>query len=58
MTAMSVMQLLQHPGRIVEGEILLDGENLVGKTKKEMCKIRGNDISMIFQEPMTSLNPV
>lgn len=58
MTAMSVMQLLQHPGRIVEGEILLDGENLVGKSKKEMCKIRGNDISMIFQEPMTSLNPV
>lgn len=58
MTAMSVMQLLQHPGRIVEGEILLDGENLVDKTKKEMCKIRGNDISMIFQEPMTSLNPV
>ena len=58
MTAMSVMQLLQHPGRIVEGEILLDGENLVGKTKQEMCKIRGNDISMIFQEPMTSLNPV
>lgn len=58
MTAMSVMQLLQRPGRIVEGEVLLDGENLVGKSKNAMCKIRGNDISMIFQEPMTSLNPV
>ena len=58
MTAMSVMQLLQYPGRIVEGEIKLDGENLVGKTKAEMCNVRGNDISMIFQEPMTSLNPV
>ena len=58
MTAMSVMQLLQRPGKIVEGEIILDGDNLVGKSKNEMSKIRGNDISMIFQEPMTSLNPV
>lgn len=58
MTAMSVMQLLQPPGRIVEGEILLDGEDLVGKSAKEMCDVRGNKISMIFQEPMTSLNPV
>ncbi len=58
MTAMSTMQLLQYPGRVVAGEILLDGENLLDKTKKEMDEIRGNRISMIFQEPMTSLNPV
>ena len=58
MTAMSVMQLLQYPGRVVAGEILLNGENLLEKTKPEMDDIRGNRISMIFQEPMTSLNPV
>ena len=58
MTAMSTMQLLQYPGRVVAGEILLDGENLLEKTKKEMDEIRGNRITMIFQEPMTSLNPV
>lgn len=58
MTAMSVMQLLQYPGRVVEGEILLDGENLLEKTKNEMNEIRGSKVSMIFQEPMTSLNPV
>lgn len=58
MTAMSVMQLIQRPGRVVEGRILLAGENLLEKTKAEMNQIRGNKISMIFQEPMTSLNPV
>ena len=58
MTAMSVMQLLQHPGKVVAGEILLNGEDLLKKTKNEMDEIRGNHISMIFQEPMTSLNPV
>lgn len=58
MTAMSVMQLLQKPGKVVDGEILLDGENLLDKSKKEIDEIRGNRISMIFQEPMTSLNPV
>lgn len=58
MTAMSVMQLLKYPGRVVEGEILVDGEDLLKKTKKEMDEIRGNKVSMIFQEPMTSLNPV
>ena len=58
MTAMSVMQLLQHPGRVVDGEILLKGENLLEKTPRQMCDVRGNEISMIFQEPMTSLNPV
>ena len=58
MTAMSVMQLLQHPGRVVEGEIWLKDRNLLKLSKREMCDIRGNEISMIFQEPMTSLNPV
>ena len=53
MTAMSTMQLLQYPGRVVAGEILLDGENLLEKTKKEMDEIRGNRITMIFQEQMT-----
>lgn len=58
MTAMSIMQLIVSPGRIVEGTIELDGEELTNKNKKEMAQIRGNKASMIFQEPMTSLNPV
>ena len=58
MTAMSVMQLLQHPGRVVEGEIWLKDKNLLELTTRQMCDVRGNEISMIFQEPMTSLNPV
>lgn len=57
-TSMSILNLLENPGRIVDGEILFEGENLVGASPKEMRKVRGNDISMIFQEPMTSLNPV
>lgn len=58
LTAMSVMQLLKPPACVAEGEILFEGENLLKKTKKEMNHIRGKRISMIFQEPMTSLNPV
>lgn len=58
MTAMSVMQLLVHPGRVVAGTIELEGEDLLRKSRREMEDIRGNRISMIFQEPMTSLNPV
>lgn len=58
MTAMSVMRLLQRPGRIVGGEILFNGTDLTRATDAQMRKIRGNKISMIFQEPMTSLNPV
>ncbi|MBQ1325358.1 MAG: ATP-binding cassette domain-containing protein, partial [Solobacterium sp.] len=46
MTAMSVMQLLQHPGKVVAGTIELEGENLLDKTEREMCDIRGNKISM------------
>ena len=57
-TSMSVMRLLQKPGKIIGGEIFFDGEDLMNKTEKEMQGIRGNDISMIFQDPMTSLNPV
>lgn len=57
-TSMSLMKLLQYPGVIKEGEILFEGSDVVPKTEKEMRKIRGNDIAMIFQDPMTSLNPV
>lgn len=58
MTAMSVMGLLRHPGRVVDGKILLKGRDITHLSRKELSKIRGNEISMIFQEPMTSLNPV
>lgn len=58
MTAMSVMQLLKKPGRVVDGTIKLNGEDLLKMNKKEINDIRGNRISMIFQEPMTALNPV
>jgi len=57
-TSLSLMKLLQYPGVIKEGQILFEGNDLVGKTEKEMRKVRGNDIAMIFQDPMTSLNPV
>jgi len=58
-TALSVMKLIpQPPGKIVEGQILYDGKNLVDLPAGQMRKIRGKEISMIFQEPMTSLNPV
>jgi len=58
-TSLSIMKLIpQPPGRIVGGEILLNGENLVPSSEKRMREIRGNEIAMIFQEPMTSLNPL
>jgi peptide/nickel transport system ATP-binding protein len=58
-TSLSVMGLLPHPnGFISNGEILLDGRKISNLKEKEMRKLRGNEISMIFQEPMTSLNPV
>jgi oligopeptide/dipeptide ABC transporter ATP-binding protein len=57
-TALSILRLIQSPpGKIVSGEILLEGDDLLKKSEREMEKIRGNKISMIFQEPMTSLNP-
>lgn len=57
-TSMSIMQLLQHPGKVKSGEIIFNGENLLEKSEKEMMRIRGKKIAMIFQDPMTSLNPV
>jgi peptide/nickel transport system ATP-binding protein len=58
-TALSIMRLIPTPpGRIVEGSINYDGRNLLDLTPAQMRKIRGKEISMIFQEPMTSLNPV
>ncbi|MBI3029029.1 MAG: ABC transporter ATP-binding protein [Candidatus Rokubacteria bacterium] len=58
-TALSIMRLIpQPPGRIVEGEIRYDGRSLLGLSPALMRKVRGKEISMIFQEPMTSLNPV
>ncbi len=56
-TAYSVLQILTYPGKIVSGSIKLNGTELVGKSDEEMRKIRGNKISIIFQDPMTSLNP-
>ena len=59
MTALALMGLVPHPvGRIASGRIVFDGEDLVRASDRRMRQIRGNDISMIFQEPMTSLNPV
>lgn len=58
-TSLSIMKLIPDPpGKIVDGEIMFEGADLLKKTEAEMRKIRGNDISMIFKEPMTSLNPV
>ena len=58
-TALSILRLLPEPvGQIVNGEIFLDGENLLEKKELEMQLIRGKKISMIFQDPMTSLNPI
>ncbi|WP_194840800.1 ABC transporter ATP-binding protein [Filobacillus milosensis] len=58
-TSLSVMGLIpKPPGKIVGGEILFKGEDLVHASEKRMRKLRGNDIAMIFQEPMTSLNPL
>nr|WP_307287919.1 ABC transporter ATP-binding protein [Bacillus sp. SORGH_AS_0510] len=58
-TSLSILQLISKPhGKIIEGEVVFKGKDLVKMGEKEIRKIRGNDISMIFQEPMTSLNPV
>jgi peptide/nickel transport system ATP-binding protein/oligopeptide transport system ATP-binding protein len=58
-TAQSIMRLIQSPpGRIVDGKILFEGLDLAALSDGDMRKIRGNEISMIFQEPMTSLNPI
>ncbi|MED1723418.1 ABC transporter ATP-binding protein [Brevibacillus parabrevis] len=58
-TSLSILRLIASPpGKMVGGEILFKGQDLIAKSEAEMRKIRGNEISMIFQEPMTSLNPV
>src|SRR5438132_14416746 len=57
-TALSIMRLVAPPGKIVAGEILFDGRDLLKLSNREMRDVRGNDVAMIFQDPMTSLNPV
>ena len=58
-SALSIMRLIPHPpGRIVSGEVLLNGENLLEFSDDEMRAVRGKEVAMVFQEPMTSLNPV
>ena len=58
-SALSLLRLIPNPpGKIVAGEILFEGRDLLKASKEEICDIRGNKIAMIFQEPMTSLNPV
>ncbi|MGZ6347844.1 MAG: ABC transporter ATP-binding protein, partial [Anaerolineales bacterium] len=55
---LSVMRLISQPGKIIEGEVIFDGQNLLKLTETEMTHMRGNRISMIFQQPQTALNPV
>jgi oligopeptide/dipeptide ABC transporter ATP-binding protein len=57
-TSLSIMRLISAPGKIVEGEINFDGKNLVTSSEEEMMQVRGNRISMIFQQPQSALNPV
>ncbi|MCR6108353.1 ABC transporter ATP-binding protein [Salipaludibacillus agaradhaerens] len=57
-TSLSIMRLIESPGKVKGGSITFNGEDLLAKSEAEMRHIRGNQISMIFQEPMTSLNPV
>lgn len=56
-TSLSVMRLIDPPGKIVGGEVIFEGTDLLKLSDREIRKVRGRDISMIFQEPMTSLNP-
>lgn len=57
-TSLSIMKLVSKPGKIKEGQILFDGKDLVQLSDKQMTNVRGREIGMIFQEPMTALNPV
>lgn len=57
-TSLSVMRLIQKPGNVESGKVLFKGQNLLEQTDAKMREIRGNEMAMIFQEPMTSLNPV
>lgn len=58
MTALAIMRLIKSPPGKIDGKILMGGQNLLSLSERQMRGVRGNDISMIFQEPMTSLNPV
>ncbi|HZQ49773.1 MAG TPA: ABC transporter ATP-binding protein [Candidatus Dormibacteraeota bacterium] len=58
MTALSLLKLVPEPGRIVGGKILLDGQDIVTMDESEVREVRGNQVAMIFQDPMTSMNPV
>jgi peptide/nickel transport system ATP-binding protein/oligopeptide transport system ATP-binding protein len=58
MLSLSVMRLVPPPGRVVAGSVMLGGRDLLGLSAREMREVRGRDVAMIFQEPMTSLNPV
>lgn len=58
MTSMAIMRLIKCPPGYIKGEIILNGQDLLKLSEKQMCHVRGKDVSMIFQEPMTSLNPV
>src|SRR5258708_14890808 len=57
-TALSIMRLIPRPGKIVDGSVLFEGRDLVGLSAAELQEVRGESIAMIFQDPMTSLNPV
>jgi peptide/nickel transport system ATP-binding protein len=57
-TSLSIVQLVAPPGRIIDGKIMFEGKNLLDLDERQMQSVRGNQISFIFQEPMTSLNPV
>ena len=57
-TSLSIMRLISPPGKIVSGEILFEGKDLVKASEEEMIQVRGNRVSMIFQQPQTALNPV
>jgi ABC-type dipeptide/oligopeptide/nickel transport system ATPase component len=57
-TALSILNLVDEPGRIMNGDIIFDGKSLLLMSKEEIRKIRGRDISIVFQEPLTALNPV
>ena len=57
MTARSILRLVPYPGTIVAGEVLLEGRDLLALSEEEMRQVRGSQITMVFQEPMTSLNP-
>jgi len=57
-TSLSIMRLISQPGKVLEGEVIFDGQDLLKLTENEMTHMRGNRISMIFQQPQTALNPV